>query len=160
MASSLPATCLLCKQVAEDYGFQRVMTTEELDLALPHAAPFSVATTSGVRTGGTHSTLLSCHRADLLYQVSHRVSRCTARGLSHAPGFHSAPLLRCAQDDPPYTLLAKTCKLVRRAAGNRTAAASRPSRQRGESLRRGAGAEGSLRLVPRLAAHPGRRAVK
>lgn len=43
-------TCLacVCVQVAEDYGFQRVLTTEELDLSLPHAAPFSVATTSGV----------------------------------------------------------------------------------------------------------------
>ena len=38
-----------CSKVAKDYGFLRVSTTEELDVALPHAAPFSVATTSGAR---------------------------------------------------------------------------------------------------------------
>ena len=36
-------------QVAADYGFQQVTTTEELDDRLPHAAPFSVATISGSR---------------------------------------------------------------------------------------------------------------
>jgi hypothetical protein len=34
-------------QVAAEYGFQQVTTTDELDAALPHAAPFSVATISG-----------------------------------------------------------------------------------------------------------------
>ena len=33
--------------MAEEYGFQQMMTTDELDLRLPHAAPFSMATTSG-----------------------------------------------------------------------------------------------------------------
>ena len=50
------ADATLPEQVAADYGFREVTTTDELDAALPHAAPFSVATISGANRAGSHFT--------------------------------------------------------------------------------------------------------